>query len=171
MSIELVKYKILALDPGTRLMGWCVGQAGYLSSGVLGLQPPGPIGRTIWDRIHEIGGFLKATLASVKPDVVGVEWPMGRGGNAAKIKLGMVLGAIALEAGRAGVPVLEINPQEIKRTDVHKDALVYAAAIAGRAVRKDEADAIGCYLALDGKLTGLTLQEAVEQWGKFWSTR
>lgn len=46
-----------------------------------------------------------------------------------------------------------------------------AGDVAGRKVRKDEADAIGAYLVLDGKLMGLTLQEAEQAWGQFWSTR
>lgn len=164
-------YKILALDPGSNFTGWCFGADGeYKASGVLTLYNKRQR-RTIWDRCYLFSGFLRVMIDDRKPDVIGVEWPMGRGGNAAKIKLGMILGIIAAEAGRECITVLEVNPQEVKQTKCSKDNLVYASALAGKEVRKDEADAIGALLVLQGKLFGLSLKEAEAQWGTFWSTR
>lgn len=166
------KHIILAFDPGSVTTGWCVGQdSQYCASGVLRLQGRRSDKRTIWERVALLSGLVRAMIEDHVPDVIGVEWPMGPGGNAAKIKLGMILGVIGAEAGSAGVPILEVNPTEVKDTKCSKDNLVYAGAIAGRDVRKDEADAIGAYLALDGKLFGLTIREAERMWGLHWSTR
>jgi len=165
--------KILALDPGSVYTGFAVGYDGqYVHSGVIVLQTRGRSKRrTIWARCALLYSQLSALIDDVAPDVVGVEWPMGPGGNAAKIKLGMVLGVIATCAGQRDLPVFEVNPTEVKQTGCHKGALAYAGAFAGRKVRKDEADAIGVFLALYSKIRHISIQEALDTWGDSWSTR
>lgn len=166
-----IGHTILFVDPGTVRAGWCVGAGrDYLASGCWTLKKSREK-KPIWDRVHEFSLLLRAAIEDHFPDVIGIEWPMGPGGNAAKIKLGMILGAVAAEAGQAGLPVLEINPTSIKEQGVHKDALPRAEAIVGRKVKRDEADAIGGWLALSAQLYGLTLEEAEGMWGHCWSTR
>ena len=64
-----------------------------------------------------------------------------------------------------------MHPSSVKATKCSKDNLVYASALAKKSVKKDEADAIGVFLALQGKLWGLSLKEAENQWKLDWPTR
>lgn len=164
-------YRILALDPGSNFTGWCLGDEGeYVSSGVFTLYDSREP-RTIWQRLHLFGDLLQSLMIYKAPTVVGVEWPMGPGGNAAKIKLGMIMGIIAMEASQHCCTILEVHPSSVKATKCSKDNLVYASALAKKTVKKDEADAIGVFLALQGKLWGLSLKEAESQWKLDWPTR
>jgi Holliday junction resolvasome RuvABC endonuclease subunit len=169
-----MSYKILGVDVGSHYTGWCVWDGtGHVASGVLTLYTK-KYQRTIWERSYLLKQELHRAVGTYAPDVIGVEWPMGFGGNAAKIKLGMMLGAVGVVAGGWELTVLEVNPTEVKHTNCCKGQAgqVYAAAIAGKEkVRPDEADAMGVCLALSGKLFGLTLEEAKDQWGHRWSTR
>ena len=140
---------ILAIDPAVRRLGWCLGQGDrYILSGCLDLMN-GHKKVDIWTRMGWLREWMEQVVVDYAPDVIAVEWPMATVKNIeAFIKLGMALGVIGSVAAQFDVAVIAVNPAQVKATGYHKNATWEAAMLVGKKrVGKDEADAVGCWLA------------------------
>lgn len=146
--------RLLALDPSTTTVGWCVAIDGeYHESGVYK-----PRGRDAWARIEDyedwlMSWFQRGFLADTVPDALATELATGNRGN---MRTNRLLGAVEYvtrkTAGDYGVPLVTVTASQVRASGCHKGALAVASAIAGRDVTSgDEADAIGVMLAGWGK--------------------
>ncbi len=108
---------MLGIDPGTAILGYgvvtgCAGSAAALvECGVVRARSGDPLPA----RLANIFEALSALLAQHRPDVVAVEGLFhGRNARSALV-LGHARGVVLLVAARAGVPIAEISPAEVKR--------------------------------------------------------
>lgn len=137
--------KILALDPSSTHVGYCLALDGdYQLSGVF--TPKGNADARVKAILTWAWDVLRAHL----PGVVVLEEPAAnnahRNAKTDRIlaRVGGVLEAVAL---LCEARVARVYPSQVKATGCSKDALFMAAAIAGKPVGEDEADAIGVWLA------------------------
>lgn len=107
---------MLGIDPGTAVVGYGVVHTGYgtpvlVECGVIRTRAGEPLANrlaTIFDGVTEI-------VAQHRPGSIAIEG-LFHGKNArSALVLGHGRGVILLAASRAGVPVMEISPAEVKR--------------------------------------------------------
>jgi len=136
--------KILALDPSSTNVGYCIAQGrDYAASGCFAPRGKADV------RVRRIVLWADGMLQTYEPNIVALEEPAGDHGNRKTDRLlARVGGAIEALAVLRGLPVVRVWPSQVKATKCCKDNLRYAAAVAGKAVGKDEADAIGVWLAV-----------------------
>lgn len=137
---------ILALDASTTAVGWCYARnTDYIASGVYK-----PESRNAWDRIGQIGLWLWDLIANMDANVVVLEEPTGRHGNARTDRLlGAVLGAARLACDMRGVEFALVNVMKVKATGFSKDNIAQTQWLVGKDhIYEDEADAIGTWRAL-----------------------
>ncbi len=148
---------VLGIDPGSRRCGYGVverrgGRLVRLASGVL---EPGRLATP--ERLGSLLEGLTSLLARVQVDAVAVESAFcGRSPRSA-LALGQARGVVLAAASRAGVPIHEYAPAEVKRAfaghgRAEKGQMVRMAhtLFGVEARRSDEADALAiavCYLA------------------------
>ncbi len=148
MQLNIADTVILAVDPSTRLVGWCVSQGSrYVASGVLDLSR-GRKKVNVWVRLGRLRKWMDESLLRWSPDVVACEEPAGDHGNRwADRRLGNAQGIVFSETSRCGLPFIVVHPSQVQATGLSKAnrlSMMSAAALAGKEkVGEDEADAIG----------------------------
>lgn len=148
----------LGIDPGSRRCGYGVvarvgSRLSVVESGVLA---PGN-GRPLCERLGEILGGLEAVIARAAPAEVAVESAFFGLSARSALVLGQARGVALAAAARAGLPVFEYAPAEVKRAfagngRAEKEQMVQMArTLLGVAAElSDEADALAiavCHLA------------------------
>jgi hypothetical protein len=143
--------KIVAFDASSTHVGYCLGDSGaYLTSGVY-CPPDGEPHQ----RVTEIVFWALGLIDRHRPDIVAIEEPAGDHGNRKTDRLlAGVWWSLYTVAVLQGVRrIVRIWPSQVKATRASKDNPAYAAAVAGkRRVTPDEADAIGVWIAAEGKV-------------------
>lgn len=109
---------VLGIDPGTHRTGWGLVQFDgaklrYLAAGVIQA-----VGDALAERLLLIAAGLDAVLSEYRPSAVAVENVFHHKNSQSALKLGHARGAALLCIARAGVPVFEYAPAEIKRAVV-----------------------------------------------------
>jgi crossover junction endodeoxyribonuclease RuvC len=112
--------RVVGIDPGLRLTGFaCIEGSPHrpalVEAGVFRLQPSGPT-RPMEDRLAELADDLGDLLDRVRPGLVAVEGLFAHYKHpATAVVMGHARGVVLLGARRAGVPVVELKPAEVKR--------------------------------------------------------
>ncbi|MCG2634713.1 MAG: crossover junction endodeoxyribonuclease RuvC [Gammaproteobacteria bacterium] len=112
--------RILGIDPGSRKTGYgliesatgpAVGSPGFVACGVVkateGEMP---------ERLRVIFEGVTEILESYRPDVVTIESVFVNRNVSSALKLGQARGAVIVAVARAGVPMVEYSPRQIKQT-------------------------------------------------------
>lgn len=136
---------ILALDASTTAVGWCYARDGdYIASGV-----HKPKGKDAWTRINRFGEWLYGLIESTDTNVVVLEEPTGRHGNARTDRLlGAVLGAARVACGMRGAQFELVNVMKAKATGYGKDNVWASEQLIGKqGISGDEADAVAVWQA------------------------
>jgi crossover junction endodeoxyribonuclease RuvC len=148
---------VLGIDPGSRRCGYGVvaregGRLRVLASGVLAPKAPG-----IAERLALIQDGLDAIIRGARPVEVSVEQVFAGVSPRSALVLGQARGVALAAAARAGLPVFEYQPSEVKLAftgsgRASKEQMVRTArALLGLdADLADEADAVAlavCHLA------------------------
>ena len=152
--------RVIGIDPGTRKLGWgVVEQVGtrrrHLGHGTLVLT-----GETLADRLVGIDEGLSAMLAEHQPEAAAVESLFYSKNAQSSAKLGHARGVVLLLLRRAGLPIGEYPPAQVKRAivgrgraDKRQVALVVASVLGlGEPPESDAADALAVALAHVGNL-------------------
>jgi crossover junction endodeoxyribonuclease RuvC len=149
--------KVLGIDPGSRRCGYGVisregGRLTVMESGVL---VPGP--RPMAERLALLLTGLGDVIARTTPDEVSIEQIFAGISPRSALALGQARGVALAVAAKAGLPVFEYQPSEVKLAftgsgRAGKDQMMRtAAALFGlEAHYSDEADAVAlavCHLA------------------------
>jgi crossover junction endodeoxyribonuclease RuvC len=149
--------KVLGIDPGSRRCGYGVisregGRLTVMESGVL---VPGP--RPMAERLALLLTGLGDVIARTTPDEVSIEQIFAGISPRSALALGQARGVALAVAAKAGLPVFEYQPSEVKLAftgsgRAGKDQMMRtAAALFGLEARySDEADAVAlavCHLA------------------------
>jgi crossover junction endodeoxyribonuclease RuvC len=109
--------RFLGIDPGLRITGYgCVDRASgapvLTEAGVIRLDA----GASVADRLAELDADLSAVLARLRPDVAAVESVFAHPRYpATAITMGHARGVILLNIRRAGLALIELKPNEIKK--------------------------------------------------------
>ena len=106
--------RVLGIDPGTRILGWCVVEgdrtgARFVDAGVcrVGAKDPARGMEKIYRAVIEI-------IEKFSPDTVAVESPFYGSNARTLIRLGEARGAILLAAAHSKVPVESVSPASAK---------------------------------------------------------
>ena len=148
MNTDIVDIIILAIDPSTNLVGWCVSEGNrHISSGAVDLAR-GKKKVDLWIRLGRLHQWMDEILTQWSPHVVVCEEPMGDNDNLwTDRRMGNAQGIVFSEANRCGLPFIVVRPSQVRDTGLSKSStlsLMCAATFAGKEqVGKDEADAIG----------------------------
>lgn len=165
--MPIVNKIVLALDPSTANVGWCVGQGDrYIASGCFSPDQR----RCARHRIYEAVDWFVEVVRQHDPDVLAIEEPAGDHDNRYTDRLlaglGYALEAVAhLEIGLRPEDIIRVWPATVKQTGCHKGNVgqTIAAAEAGKvSVGPDEADAIGTWRAAHGILYEEALEALAE---------
>jgi crossover junction endodeoxyribonuclease RuvC len=108
--------RVLGIDPGSRYLGWGVLESGaagvsHVAHGVLRLDPR----ERLEERLVELFARLSEALARHAPSAVAVEGVFSFRNARSALVLGHARGVALLAAARAGLPVFEYAPAEVKR--------------------------------------------------------
>lgn len=141
--------RILGIDPGLQVTGWCVlalaqGQVGARTGT---LRPPARA--SLPERLRYLVDGLLAVIDAHQPVAVAVERPFVRSNVRAAMALGQAQAAAFLAAARRDLPVTEYAPREVK----------LAIAGDGAAAKEAVADALRLELGLDAAVAA-TLDES-----------
>ncbi len=132
---------VLGIDPGLALTGY--GLVQETPSGDLCLLEYGTIvtqaGRPTAERLLDIDRQFGALLARRQPDVVAVEELFFARNVTTALLVGQARGVLILGAARAGLPVVEYKPMEVKQ----------AVAGYGKAPKTQVQDMVRMLLGLD----------------------
>ena len=108
--------KILGVDPGSRAAGWAVvsfeGPPRLVAAGVL--RPP--TSTPFAERLRALHDGLVEVCERERPDEAAVERVFSGVNPQSLITLGEARGVLLLALARAGLPVNEVTPAEIKKT-------------------------------------------------------
>ncbi len=106
--------RVLGIDPGTRVLGWCVvdGDGADAVLVELGIERVGA--RRAENGLEKIFRAVENLLVRFSPDVVAVESPFYGTNAKTLIRLGEARGAILLAAALSKVPVESITPAAAK---------------------------------------------------------
>ena len=108
----------LGIDPGTALLGYGVVQSGddpqMIDFGAIATAAD----RTMPDRLSELFDRVTDLLSRYRPDVLAVEQLFFARNVTTAIAVGQARGVVLLAAARAGVPVVEYSPSEVKHAVV-----------------------------------------------------
>ena len=138
-----MQMRVLGIDPGTVATGWGVverhGQRlAFVAGGVIRARGALP------QRLRDMFDRTQSLLAEHAPSWVSLEKSFVGDNVQSAFRLGEARGAILVAAARAGVPVYEYSPAEIK----------VAVAGHGRASKEQMQIMVGRLLALDGDMAG-----------------
>ncbi len=107
--------RILGVDPGSRAAGWAVveigAKASLVSSGVL--RPAARL--PLHERLALLHDGLAAVLERERPDEAAVERVFSGVNPQSLITLGEARGVLLLALARAGIPLHEVTPAEVKK--------------------------------------------------------
>jgi Holliday junction resolvasome RuvABC endonuclease subunit len=148
MNTDIADIIILAIDPSTNLVGWCVSRGRrHIASGTVDLAQ-GKKEVDLWIRLGRLQQWMDEVLTQWSPHVVVCEEPMGDHDNRwTDRRMGNAQGIVFSEAHRYGLPFIVVSPPQVRDTGLSKASrlsLMCAATFAGKAqVGEDEADAIG----------------------------
>lgn len=106
---------VLGVDPGTAATGYGVvgeegGRLSLLHSGCIRTSPDSPVE----SRLDLIFGELSGLLAAWRPDAAAVEELFFNRNVRSALQVGQARGVVLLAAARAGIPVAEFTPLEVK---------------------------------------------------------
>ena len=106
---------VLGIDPGSHFTGYGIvkevnGNLRCIAFGVLEGRPKDPYNQ----RLLTIGEGLAEILKQHQPTAVAIEKTFFAKNADSATKLGQVRGVCLYEVGRAGVPIFEYNPTEVK---------------------------------------------------------
>jgi crossover junction endodeoxyribonuclease RuvC len=108
--------RILGVDPGSRAAGWAVvsfdDSPRLVAAGVL--RPP--TDTPFAERLRALHDGLLAVAERERPDEAAVERVFSGVNPQSLITLGEARGVLLLALARAGIPVHEVTPAEIKKT-------------------------------------------------------
>lgn len=107
--------RVLGIDPGVAILGWSIvdrsaGESTLLSYGCIRTEAGQPLTR----RLIQIFDDLQTLLARHEPTVLAIESLLFAKSAKALAHVGHTRGVILLAAGRAGIPVFEYAPSQIK---------------------------------------------------------
>ncbi|MCS6805398.1 MAG: crossover junction endodeoxyribonuclease RuvC [Blastocatellia bacterium] len=114
-----MKVRVLGVDPGSESTGF-----GIIDSDGQRHQPVeygairAPRGGAFPDRLLYIETRLQRLIDTFRPDVVAVEEAFYAVNVKSALKLGHVRGVVLLVAARAGLPIFEYSPLEVKSATV-----------------------------------------------------
>lgn len=107
--------RTLGIDPGTARLGFGVVEDGpaliALAFGVVETAPAQPMP----DRLARLFDAVSALIAEHRPDAVAVEQLFFARNVTNALAVGQARGVVLLAAARAGVPVAEYKPAEVKQ--------------------------------------------------------
>jgi len=109
-----IERKILAIDPGTQVMGWCVISGNrriqkFIDGGATRVSSPkAEIG------LLKIFKTVLDLIVQYSPEIVVVESPFYGENTKTLIRLGEARGAILLASATAKLPIAQITPAEVK---------------------------------------------------------
>lgn len=107
--------RILGIDPGIATIGFGLieanrGQATMLHYGAITT----PAGVPLSKRLYQISQDMESLIAQLKPDVIAVEELFFNTNITTGIAVAHGRGVLLLEAERAGVPLFEYTPSQVK---------------------------------------------------------
>jgi crossover junction endodeoxyribonuclease RuvC len=106
--------RILGIDPGSRVLGYAVVDAGarlgYVECGVLTAPARHPLEK----RLAELSSGLEEIIAELRPDEVAVEDVFTSRNARSALALGHARGVVLAVAGRAGLRVSAYAPARVK---------------------------------------------------------
>lgn len=107
---------VIGIDPGTATMGWgAVRRIGakvrYLQHGAITTPPHWPMPR----RLGRLFDGVEALMLGYRPSVVAVEELFFGKNVTSGITVGQARGVVLLAAHRAGVPLYEYKPSQVKQ--------------------------------------------------------
>lgn len=105
---------VLGVDPGLTRTGFGLVRAGHppaaVAVGVIRTDPS----RDVPSRLAELFEDMTGVLADSRPDVVAVETIFTNRNRRTALTVGRASGIVLLVAARAGVPVVEYTPSNVK---------------------------------------------------------
>lgn len=108
--------RLLGVDPGTHVIGWGVIE---LQGGCMKLAGCGavvaPEDRVVAERLAYLADGLRGVIRRYRPDVAAVELAFFGKNASASLRVGESRGAALVELARAGIPVEEFAPSEVKK--------------------------------------------------------
>lgn len=133
---------ILGIDPGSHRTGWGLvrsegSKLRYVAAGVVHA-----VGEDLSGRLLQIAGGLDDVLAEHRPSAVAIEDVFHHKNSQSALRLGQARGVALLSVARAGVPVYEYAPADIKRAVVGN----------GRADKETVLRMVRLHLGLQGAL-------------------
>ncbi len=110
--------RVIGIDPGLRNLGWGVIEAegsriGHVANGVIT-----GAGRDLASRLLALFDGLTQVIDTHAPDTAAVEQTFVNRDGAGTLKLGQARGVAMLVPARAGLPVGEYAPNQVKKTVV-----------------------------------------------------
>jgi crossover junction endodeoxyribonuclease RuvC len=111
-----VRLKILGIDPGFGRLGW-----GLIESEGSKLRHVGhgcletPASDAFMERLRTARDYVRDLVAEHKPDAVAVEQLFFQTNAKTAINVGMARGVILLAIADAGVPLVELTPNQVKQ--------------------------------------------------------
>lgn len=164
---------VLGIDPGLSRCGYGVvardsGRLRAIAAGVIRTAPDDPLA----ERLVQLADELALLVAQMHPSAVAVERVLFQNNARTAISVGQASGLALVAAARAGVPVVQYSPNEVKLAvtgDGRADKLAVQTMIVRllglREVPKppDAADALAlacCHLGRAGMLAAIPRAEA-----------
>jgi crossover junction endodeoxyribonuclease RuvC len=110
--------RVIGIDPGLRNLGWGVietegARISHVANGVLHGE-----GASLAERLLALFEGLSEIVARHAPDTAAVEQTFVNRDGAGTLKLGQARGVAMLVPARAGIPVGEYAPNQVKKTVV-----------------------------------------------------
>ena len=110
--------RLLGVDPGTLILGWGIvtleKNPRLVACGAIRAKRSDAAP----ERLAQMGDVLAGVIREHRPDLAAVEKAFFGKSAAAALRLGEARGVVLAELARAGVPVEEITPKEVKRAVV-----------------------------------------------------
>jgi crossover junction endodeoxyribonuclease RuvC len=107
--------RVLGIDPGTRITGCGVVESDGRRHRLIEFWAiTSPANRSFAERLDIIGRKLEESIDRLAPDACAIEESFYALNASSALKLGQVRGALLITAARAGLPVFEYSPLEIK---------------------------------------------------------
>ncbi|MBI2933418.1 MAG: crossover junction endodeoxyribonuclease RuvC [Planctomycetes bacterium] len=107
--------RIAGIDPGTRVVGYCVLEARGPRLSALEIGTIRARGRSMPERLHDIGRRLDEVFGRLRPGVVAIERAYVGRNPASALALGLARGVAMVCATRFGARVTEVAPSEAKK--------------------------------------------------------